>query len=138
MPVVTKTDVCQLQLAPPFNVNLVGTVDQNIVNRIITQQHLQRPKSQKLVNNCLLKGILFGPVQGDLEITQDRTHNHCQFVAQLFAGQLGCGLGVNDIQQSVEDAVFDFTNSFRIPLGGVLLDTIGDRILQILANLEIG
>ena len=108
MVVVAKLDVGLFQFAAPFHENLVRAVDQNITDRRVLEEHLQRPKAEGFVEHLIDQALSLHAVQKRIfGIAQPLDHQADLFTEGI-AFQVADARQVELIHQLAMDQAFEF------------------------------
>ena len=77
MGVVPEFNLRLFQLAATLHVNVLGAVDQDIADRVVLKQKLQRAQAERLVEDLFNQTLAFGAVEegllGVAEVLDDET-----------------------------------------------------------------
>ena len=86
---------------------MLGPVDHDVADRRIGEQFLERPETEKLVNQHLFERELFAPVKGDLQLGEHFRDDRAEFLGELVLVERGRGLGVDPLEQARQHLFLD-------------------------------
>ena len=103
MAVVLEHDVGELDDAVALDVHLIEAVDQNVRDRLIAQQHLERSQPEQLVEHVARQRFAFGQRQRRvLGLALEHRHDEpADFRLGVFALDVGEPIEIEPIEQAV-------------------------------------
>src|SRR5439155_26306100 len=86
--VIAKLDVGFLQLAAPLHINLEWAVDQDIADRGVLEQDLERPKTERFIEYLVDEALALHAVEERVFGVAQALDNEANFAAERIAGQV--------------------------------------------------
>ncbi len=106
--VVAKLDARPFHLAPAFDVDVLRSVDQNIADRMVLEEHLQRSQTKRLVEHLFDQAFPLVAVQERLFRVAQMFDDEADFAAQHVAFQFADFGQVELVDELAVDAAFEF------------------------------
>ena len=113
MRVVAELDVAQRQLALALDEDLLRPVDQDVGDRVVGQQRLQRAEPQHVVDQDRDQVTLLGQVDPQAQLIANDGDDLGDLPGQLAARQIGRRGDVDPLQQQRLDDVLGFLDRGR-------------------------
>ncbi|MND78670.1 hypothetical protein D3C80_703870 [compost metagenome] len=101
---VLEPHVRQFELPQAFDIDRRMGVDQDVVDRVVGEQGLERPKAQEFVQNIVDQDVGLRRRQQAFFLGQQARDHAVHLIAQLFARRALQGAEVQQIQQLLVDA----------------------------------
>jgi len=115
--VVAELDVGLLQLAAALDVDLVRPVDQDVADRRILEQHLQRSKAERLVEHLVDEALALHAVEQRVLGVAQALHHQADLAAEGVALQIADARQVELIDQLLVDEALQFLETLvRLPV----------------------
>ncbi len=84
MRIVPEFQLRQLKLAAPLDIDLIGSVNQNIANRRVGEQRLDWPQPDHLVDDFVRKAVLRHLIEQQLLVIGNLAHQAVHETGKLF------------------------------------------------------
>ena len=115
--VVAELDAGLFQLAAALDIDVLRPVDQDIADRMVLEQHLERPQAERFVEHFLDQPLALAAVEERLFGVAQVLDDQADFAAEHVALQLADAVQVELIDQLVVDLALELVELFG--LGGV-------------------
>ena len=106
--VVAELDVALFHLAAAFDVNLLRPVDEDVADRRVLEQHLQRAEAERLVEHFVDEPLALHAVEQRIFRVAQALDDQADFAAERVALQVAHARQVELIDQLAVDEPFEF------------------------------
>ena len=125
MPLILEPDTGPLEYAVALNEHLLVAVDQDVGDRRVLQQWLERAQAQQLVQNVADQALALGIVERLILLRQLFVDDVADFRLDLLARHLVERLEVDDVEQAL--VKLDLEIGMLVALGECARFTDGDQ-----------